>query len=1366
MGHEVAEYGLFTYDSNGYQDITIKVGNLTASASPGDWVELKMTSQEAKFNDSYMNNTSLQAVPGGHQDEGWALYRVYGVHPSDGTAVYVYLSDPEQSTGQLRVETYNSGLTEMISDSGILSFERKLAPTQYMGYYPLFTTEADANSFSPSGTSHYHQLNSQSYYMPDGLSLGYDQFHGDLYSAGFYEFEGSDPDSLVLHNPNYVTEAGRAGLRFTPGADSSAIINHPTSWDDKFGSFTISFWIKTTQASSAVLFSKLLNPPNGKPSYINVSINNVEPGRVSLDMQSDGPSTEYPSDSPELVQLTSDPSHIVNDGEWHNIIVILARGHSPTVTLYIDGMQSAYYSITSSFSMEADNPFYLGLYPGPQNEFDGIMDSFRLYNDAINDPYAYYNTGWISDPANIPSIDQTSADNVGDTLTVSFPGDTPSLDTFYFERWIESGQFWEQIPGTSGANVSSYSVVMADSQKNIRAVAYIAGRYYYSEQVTVADFRNPSYVPSIVMPDPVALGDTLTVSYDNSANISSFKFQRWNDSISGWDTIWSTSGAAVVDYSLTGEDSQKDLRVAMTIDGLEYTSLNASIPDLRDPNMNPTISPGPFSLGGALRVIHQFVDPIDQFSLERSFDGQYWTQQEWSAGDVTTRIIDYTDNLSTYRAKFVVNSMEYYSDSVSIGDLSVNIVPMYKFGYGPIFLTEGEAILYPGSNGTATPYSLSGSTYYMPNGLPASEEFVGTYQLSAQYDFDSDATALAGIGVDGSFINGTPQFIQDAGRSVVSFVGSESIIFSNDSGIFDFLDSNGNSDNFAVSFWAKYNGSGAGSSTIFSCMKHGKGFSIGSDAAGRAKFTLTDGGYNASNNPILTYARGDSFDDGNWHHLIFCLNRDSGTAHIFIDGSERSLTHSDFSGLGDISGANALNIGIGATDWYIDDVKIYQKIIDSEEADYIYDSSIVLDPNNVVTLTVRMLDTYGDGWNGGNFVIRDYETNFALDGGVFEGPTNEDGTNWADVSYTVPANQTYKWTTNSGSYPSEGRVIVLDQSGTQLLNLNSLSTSSGEFSVGAPPAPDTTAPAVTLNGDATVLVFNGGSYTELGATALDNNDGDITGSIVITNSPDVNVDGTYNVTYKAVDAAGNEGFAYRTVHVKTFTQIPNDDTSLPLPSNFSGWTNADTGGVVAITTITEYTITPFDSGPFNVYLVSGNASSVGPKVIQEKVYDNLPAHTYLRFSFDLYTMHGSRDVEVYLDDNLIYTLNAADMIQVDDISGGAISVPFPHSLQYKGVAEFTTPHTGSSATIRFEIVNEAFTRYAFTPMVIELDSAAVQPQLTYGITGGAGDDEVKLMVFLNGKLVHPSSYTVVGEQITFNEGTLSVGDEIYCVRAG
>ncbi|MDC1310092.1 DUF5011 domain-containing protein, partial [Flavobacteriaceae bacterium] len=78
---------------------------------------------------------------------------------------------------------------------------------------------------------------------------------------------------------------------------------------------------------------------------------------------------------------------------------------------------------------------------------------------------------------------------------------------------------------------------------------------------------------------------------------------------------------------------------------------------------------------------------------------------------------------------------------------------------------------------------------------------------------------------------------------------------------------------------------------------------------------------------------------------------------------------------------------------------------------------------------------------------------------------------------------------------------------------------------------DTTAPVITLTGENPVTVELGATYTDEGATASDNYDGDITDSIVTETTVDTSVVGSYTVTYNVTDANSN--------HATTVTRIVN-----------------------------------------------------------------------------------------------------------------------------------------------------------------------------------------------------------------------------------
>jgi hypothetical protein len=82
---------------------------------------------------------------------------------------------------------------------------------------------------------------------------------------------------------------------------------------------------------------------------------------------------------------------------------------------------------------------------------------------------------------------------------------------------------------------------------------------------------------------------------------------------------------------------------------------------------------------------------------------------------------------------------------------------------------------------------------------------------------------------------------------------------------------------------------------------------------------------------------------------------------------------------------------------------------------------------------------------------------------------------------------------------------------------------------------DKNPPVITLIGNSTVYVDKGTTYSDAGATALDDKDGDISAQIVVTNLVNTGIEDTYYVRYNVSDQAGNPATeVVRTVIVMIF----------------------------------------------------------------------------------------------------------------------------------------------------------------------------------------------------------------------------------------
>jgi hypothetical protein len=151
---------------------------------------------------------------------------------------------------------------------------------------------------------------------------------------------------------------------------------------------------------------------------------------------------------------------------------------------------------------------------------------------------------------------------------------------------------------------------------------------------------------------------------------------------------------------------------------------------------------------------------------------------------------------------------------------------------------------------------------------------------------------------------------------------------------------------------------------------------------------------------------------------------------------------------------------------------------------------------------------------------------------------------------------------------------------------------------------DQTAPVITLNGNSTMTIAKGGTWTDPGATATDDTDGDISANIVKTGTVNTNTVGSYTITYTVTDAAGNATTVTRTVSVadQTAPVITLNGNSTMTIAKGGTWTdpgatatdNVDGNltssivktGTVNTNTVGSYTIT------YTVTDAAGNATTV------------------------------------------------------------------------------------------------------------------------------------------------------------------------------
>lgn len=183
---------------------------------------------------------------------------------------------------------------------------------------------------------------------------------------------------------------------------------------------------------------------------------------------------------------------------------------------------------------------------------------------------------------------------------------------------------------------------------------------------------------------------------------------------------------------------------------------------------------------------------------------------------------------------------------------------------------------------------------------------------------------------------------------------------------------------------------------------------------------------------------------------------------------------------------------------------------------------------------------------------------------------------------------------------------------------------------------DTTPPVITLIGASVINLTVGDTYNELGATATDNIDGNLTSNIVITGSVNTAVAGTYSVFYNVSDAAGNAAQQVtRTIHVsEPSSGCSGGITTFPYSEGFENtlgaWTQSTADDI-------DWTVnsggTPSSStgpssasqGSYYIYVEASSPNYPSQRAILNSPCFDLSGMTSPTFDFD-YHMYGATDM--------------------------------------------------------------------------------------------------------------------------------------------
>lgn len=245
---------------------------------------------------------------------------------------------------------------------------------------------------------------------------------------------------------------------------------------------------------------------------------------------------------------------------------------------------------------------------------------------------------------------------------------------------------------------------------------------------------------------------------------------------------------------------------------------------------------------------------------------------------------------------------------------------------------------------------------------------------------------------------------------------------------------------------------------------------------------------------------------------------------------------------------------------------------------------------------------------------------------------------------------------------------------------------SNSFPPDQPVVDDTTPPVITLTGANPQLIEAGEAYTEMGAAASDNVDGDLSASIIIDASAvDTTVPGDHTVTYDVSDSTGNAATTVtRTVAVRDTTppviSLVGEDPQVVVtgdPYTEFGATASDSldGDVTASIVIDASAVDTARAGGYAVtYDVRDTAGNAAVTVTRTVRVENppLPAAPTVSIEGDIKTLIFSWNDADNVDFYRLYVSSAAqqEMTQVgDDIPAAESSVSLEitvHLFDFEG----------------------------------------------------------------------------------------------------
>jgi hypothetical protein len=267
-----------------------------------------------------------------------------------------------------------------------------------------------------------------------------------------------------------------------------------------------------------------------------------------------------------------------------------------------------------------------------------------------------------------------------------------------------------------------------------------------------------------------------------------------------------------------------------------------------------------------------------------------------------------------------------------------------------------------------------------------------------------------------------------------------------------------------------------------------------------------------------------------------------------------------------------------------------------------------------------------------------------------------------------------------------------------------------------PVVADTTPPVITLTGDDELTIAVGSSFTDPGATATDNVDGNLTSAIVVGGSVNTAHVGTYHLTYDVTDAAGNHATqATRTVHVgdavaPVITLLGEAELTVAFGATFTdpGATAVDNAdGTLTAAIVVTGTVDTRHVGTYELHYTVSDSS--GNRAIQRTrtvhVIDTVPPVITLLGDPVINLLVG----DTFADPGATARDNADGILTAAIVVGGTVTTAAPgtHHLTYD-----VTDSSGNDAVQVTRTVHVGLATLSSTPVPTIEGNAIVGADLT------------------------------------------------------